>query len=225
MNLKLHAFPHANALDQALAACVAASLRAGIASHGSASLAVSGGRTPAGFFHALSECELDWNRVTLTLADDRCVDEDSPHSNARSVRTHLLRGSAAAAQFIPLYLPAESHADLNARLRDMPARFDVVVLGMGEDGHTASIFPDSPQREQALSAASPALAVEGKPPVSARITLSAPRLLSTRSLILHITGELKWQILGQALTAPMPNLPISHFLHAEGMPKHVFWTR
>ena len=227
MNLKLHTFPHANALDQALSACVAAKLRAGIAAHAHATLVVSGGRTPAGFFRALSSMELDWARVTITLADERCVGEDSPHSNARSVRSHLLQGRAAAANFVPLYLPGESLDAANARLAVLPDLFDAVVLGMGDDGHTASIFPDSPQRDAALCDASdrPLLFAEGKAPVTARLTLTAPRLLATRSLILHITGEHKWQVLGQALATPTPALPISHFLHTEGVAKHVFWTR
>jgi 6-phosphogluconolactonase len=227
VNLKLHTFPHANALDQALAACVAASLHAGIATHGTAALAVSGGRTPAGFFRALSALDVDWAKVTITLADERCVGEDSPHSNARSVRTHLLQGAAAAATFLPLYAPNESIDALNTWLAVLPAQFDAVVLGMGEDGHTASIFPDSPQRDAALldPHAPIALAVQGKEPVTARITLSAHRLLATRSLILHITGDTKWTVLGQALQASTPALPISHFLHAENTKKHVFWTR
>lgn len=227
MNLKLHTFTRTDALDQALSACVAAKLRDSIAAHGKAALVVSGGRTPACFFRALGHADLDWARVTITLADERCVGEDSPHSNARSVRTHLLQGRAAAANFLPLYLPAEHIDAANARLAILPERFDVVVLGMGDDGHTASIFPDSPQREAALCDASkhPLLFAEGKAPVTARLTLTAPRLLATRSLILHVTGEHKWQVLGQALTAPTPALPISHFLHAEGLEKHVFWTR
>lgn len=227
MNLKLHTFPHANALDQALSACVAASLRAGINAHQNATLVVSGGRTPAGFFRALSAMNLDWSKVAITLADERCVDEDSPHSNARSVRAHLLQGNAAAATFLPLYQPKESIDAANARLKALPEQFDAVVLGMGDDGHTASIFPDSPQRDAALldSTSQPLLFVEGKAPVTARLTLTAPRLLATRSLILHITGDTKWPVLGHALLAPTPALPISHFLHAEGVKKHVFWTR
>ena len=226
MNLKLHTFPHANALDQALSACVAASLRAGINTHKRATLVVSGGRTPAGFFRALSTMNVDWAKLTIILADERCVGEDSPHSNARSVRTHLLQGNAAAAKFLPLYLPKESIDAANARLAQLP-QFDAVVLGMGDDGHTASIFPDSPQRDAALldSTGQPLLFVEGKAPVTARLTLTAPRLLNTRSLILHITGDTKWPVLGHALLAPTPALPISHFLHAEGVKKHVFWTR
>lgn len=227
MNIKLHTFPHSNALDEALANSVAASLRAGIASHQMACLVVSGGRTPAGFFRSLAALNIDWSLVSVLLADERCVAEDNPNSNARAVRTHFFQGKAAAAQFIPLFVPEESEEDLNARLATLPALFDAVVLGMGEDGHTASIFPDSPQRDNALfdTTGRSALFAEGVAPVSARITLTAPRLLATRSLFVHITGEAKWSVLGKALTATTPALPISQFLHVEGLNKHVFWTR
>ena len=227
MNLKLHTFAHANALDQALSACVAASLRAGIAAHETATLVVSGGRTPAGFFKALSGANINWSKVCILLADERCVEEDSPHSNARSVRSHLLQGAAAAATFLPLYCKGESLEAANQRLAMLPEQFDAVVLGLGEDGHTASIFPDSPQRDAALfdTTGQPLLFAEGKAPVTARLTLTAPRLLATRSLILHITGDTKWQVFGQAMVTSTPALPVSHFLHAEGVRKHVFWTR
>lgn len=226
MNLNLHCFPTPDLLDQALAACIAGRLREGLAARRSATLVVSGGRTPAGFFRALSHQALDWSLVTVTLADERCVAEDSPHSNAASVRSHLLQGAAGAARFVPLFLPDESVVAATARLAALPAEFDAVVLGMGEDGHTASIFPHNPQREAALSAAStPLLAVQGGAPVAARLTLSAARLLATRSLFLHITGEAKWRVFGQAAATPDPALPISHFLHARDVEKHVFWTR
>lgn len=225
VNIQLNAFSSTQYLDQALSGFVAEKLRQGITERGAASLAVSGGRTPAGFFQALSQAGLDWSRVTITLVDERCVEEESPYSNTRSVRTHLLQANAAAACFLPLYLPGDKSNDANKRLSCLPDRFDAVVLGMGEDGHTASIFPNSPQREAALHHPAAALLVEGEAPVRHRITLSARRLLATRQLILHITGENKWQILGRALNAPDPVLPISHFLHIKGIEKHVFWTR
>jgi 6-phosphogluconolactonase len=221
-----HCFPQPANLDRALANFVTESLRESLTTLGTASLVVSGGRTPAGFFDELSQTCLDWSRITITLADERRVGEDSPHSNAASVRTHLLQGHAAAARFLPLYLPGEGVAAANIRLAEFPTQFDVVVLGMGDDGHTASIFPDSPQRDAALFDASrhPLLAVEGKAPVTARLTLTAARLLATRRLIVHITGESKWQVLGRALTAPTPLLPISHFLHSREVDRHVFWA-
>jgi 6-phosphogluconolactonase len=225
VRLELNAFPDTTQLDHALAERIATALAAGIASNGRAALAVSGGRTPGGFFRALSQHTLDWSRIIVTLADERCVAESDPASNARSVREHLLQGPAASAQFLPLHLPGESTEELLERLGTIPAQFDAVILGMGDDAHTASIFPDSPQRDAALSASAPAaLAVEGKAPVRERITLSAQRLLATRLLCLHITGLAKWQVLGETLAESSPERPISFFLHNRNTPAHVFWT-
>ncbi len=225
MTIEVSAFPDTSALDDALASAIAGSLRKGIAATGRAAIAVSGGRTPGGFFRALSHQELDWNRVTITLADERCVDETDPSSNARSVRENLLQGPASAANFLPLYLRNERHEALLQRLCSLPSVFDAVVLGMGDDSHTASIFPDSPQRDAALALDAPdALEAEGKAPVIQRITLSARRLLATRQLIVHITGAGKWQLLGAAIANPGPERPISFFLNNRTTPAHVFWT-
>lgn len=225
MRLELNAFPDTTQLDHALAGQIAKALADGIASNGRATLAVSGGRTPGGFFRALSQHKLDWQHVIVTLADERCVEESDPSSNARSVREHLLQGPAEQASFLPLYIPGERPEALLERLAAIPAQFDAVVLGMGDDAHTASIFPDSPQRDAALSPSAPvALAVEGKAPVRERITLSAQRLLATRLLCLHITGASKWQVLGETLAAPSAERPISLFLYNRNIPAHVFWT-
>lgn len=225
MTIELNAYPDTTALDLALAGRLAETLKEGLALNGEATFAVSGGRTPGGFFRALSRHELDWSRVTVTLADERCVDESDPSSNARSVRENLLQGSASAARFVPLHIPGENRDTMIERIGRLPARFDAVVLGMGDDAHTASIFPDSPQRDAALAPDAPdILAAEGKPPVRERLTLSARRLLATRMLFIHITGIGKWQVLGQAAAAPGAQQPISYFLNHRTTPAHVFWT-
>lgn len=225
MELTLNTFADAGELDRALAATVATALAQGIAERGSACLAVSGGRTPGGFFRALAACELDWTRVTVTLADERCVPETDESNNARNVRAQLLQAHAAPARFIPLYRENETPSELASRVAQLPLSFDAVVLGMGDDGHTASIFPDSPQRDEALAASAPdVLHVEGKAPVRQRITLSARRLLASRLLCLHITGTGKWQVLGEALAGSAASHPIHHFLNASPN-AHVFWTR
>ncbi len=225
MTIELNAFPDTTTLDRALAERVATALKEGLALNGQAALAVSGGRTPAGFFRALSRHELDWSHVIVTLADERCVEESDPSSNARSVRENLLQGPAAAARFLPLYLAGESQTARQQRIEALPASLDAVVLGMGDDAHTASIFPDSPQRDAALAPDAPdILAAEGKPPVRERLTLSARRLLATRALFIHITGIGKWQVLGQAAASPGAQQPISFFLNNRTAPAHVFWT-
>lgn len=231
MDLSLHTFWSAPQLDQALARFVADRLRDAIQARGVASLVLSGGKTPAGFFRNLAAESLEWSKVIVTLADERWVDEDSPYSNARTVRANLLQGKAAAARFIPLFTPAPTPADTANRvaqaLTALPDTLDVVVLGMGEDGHTASFFPGSPQLHAALNDSSSrgCLAVEGKAPVINRITLTAGRLANCRSMVLHITGESKWTVLGQAIQQPSHELPIGLMLNTPCESKHVFWTR
>lgn len=226
----LHAFPDSTALDTRLAGWVAEHLAAGIAARGCATLAVSGGRTPVGFFAALSRHALDWRAVTVTLADERCVPADDAEANAALVREHLLCREAAAARFIPLFetgqTPQEAAHDAAARLAALP-RFDAVVLGMGDDGHTASLFPGSPELGEALDTTQPCLATQNtlKAP-RWRITLSAGRLLHARAIALHITGERKWAVLGQALAGfDAHELPVRFVLHHYEVPCHVFWCR
>ena len=138
-------FPDGAALAPAFAQWTAERLAAGIAARGAALLIVSGGRTPLRYFRALSDQPIDWSRVAVTLADERRVADDSPRSNAKLVREALLQGRAAAAPFVPLAdvrLDEDQElAAANARIVNLPMPADVVALGMGDDGHTASWFP------------------------------------------------------------------------------------
>ena len=132
-------------LAEALAEAVAANLKTGIKAKGQASLAVSGGSTPMRFFKALStRADVEWDKVTVTLVDERWVDEASERSNARLVRANLLQGRAAIAHFVPLYqggsLDEAAIARTNAALLNVPQPLDAAVLGMGNDGHTSWYF-------------------------------------------------------------------------------------
>ena len=143
-----HHFTRAEELAENLAITVAASLRQAVAAKQRATLAVSGGTTPQKFLAALSSQKLDWARVTITLVDERQVPESSERSNARLVRASLIQNEAAHARFVPLYE--------NPAAASLPD-FDVVILGMGNDGHTASFFPGGDTLETALSPAAPDL--------------------------------------------------------------------
>jgi 6-phosphogluconolactonase len=230
----LHEAPDALTLARDLAHWVADSLRAGLAQRGRALLVVSGGSTPVPFFEALSHLALDWSNVTITLADERWVPPDHADSNERLVRAHLLRGLAAQARFVPLKtrdasalrgLPA-----VEAALGPLPWPADVVLLGMGGDAHTASLFPRAPELTWALDDTRPercvAVGVPAAPNVPvARISLSKRALLDTRLLVVHVTGRAKWFVLDQAMDeGPEEDMPIRLALCQTRVPCQIFYA-
>ncbi|MCE0733041.1 6-phosphogluconolactonase [Halomonas sp. G15] len=209
-----------------LAEAVAAALRADLASHERALLVVSGGATPVPFFQALASCELPWARIQVTLADERWVAADAADSNARLVREHLLQGPAAAATFVPLTTadptPEQGAAAVAERLEPLAWPASAVILGMGGDGHTASLFPDSRELALALTTEAAAVAVRTPSQPQPRITLSADRLHQARRHFLHITGGDKRAVLAQALAGDdVRELPIRAFL---ACPLATYWA-
>jgi 6-phosphogluconolactonase len=226
-----HRFDSEELLAHALANGVAADLRAALEVRGSASLVVSGGRSPRPFLVSLSRYALDWTQVWVTLADERWVDEDNPDSNAALIRNHLLRNAAVNANFVPLKnsanTPAQGETACAHALEAVPRPFDIVVLGMGDDGHTASLFPQAPQLAQALTTDSGKLCL-GVDPVTAphaRMTLTLPALLASRRIVVLFTGAGKWAVYQQALQrGPVAVLPIRAILHQSQVPVEVYWA-
>ncbi len=202
-------------LAPAFAAWSGAILREAIAARGIALLVVSGGSTPKRFFQALSGETLDWTRVIVTLADERRVADDHPRSNAKLVRETLLVADAAKAEFAPLAdarLSAEYElAAANARVARLPAPADLVVLGMGDDGHTASWFPGAVGLADAMdiSARAPVAAITAPGAAEPRLTLSGRVLLRARKIALQIEGPDKLATLAKALgDGPTEAMPI-----------------
>jgi 6-phosphogluconolactonase len=216
----------ARSADQ-LAETVADALREAIDSHGRASLVVSGGRSPVAFFQCLSRQDLDWSRVVVGLADERWVDPRSTQSNEYLVVNYLLQGRAASAAFVGLYQPAESvevaAEAAEAALDELPQPIDVLVLGMGEDGHTASLFPGSPNLAEALDPECPRRCLPMLAPSEPRerLTLTAPMLLGARHQLLVISGQAKVETLRRALAGnDVREMPIRAFLH---FPLEIHW--
>ncbi|WP_373976233.1 6-phosphogluconolactonase [Chitinibacter sp. SCUT-21] len=230
MSLQWHEFSSKEALDQQLAASIATELKQAIAQRGTAGLAVSGGRTPAGMFKALRTNDLDWSKVVITLVDERWVQPDHADSNERLTRENLLQDAAAAATFVSLVnqaaTPHEALAEIEARLTVMPNPIDVVILGMGDDGHTASLFPNASELEAAC--ASTALLAAVTPPVAPhqRITLTLPSIVKSPKVIVHITGEGKKALLKDAMAADIAlteQYPIRRVLDQVAL-ANVFWA-
>ncbi len=225
----LRTFADGQMLAQALAGHVALALEQRIARDGRAALAVSGGRTPLRFFDALASRDMDWSAVDITLVDERWVDETSPRSNARLLREHLLQGAAGAARFLPLYAsaatPEAARAQLETRLSVLPLPFAAVVLGMGEDGHTASLFPGGDRLAQALDPAGTSLIETLRAPGAEepRITLTLAAIASAQSVALHIEGEAKRRVLEAALADESAALPIATVLSQCTHPATIFW--
>ncbi|MCB8890199.1 6-phosphogluconolactonase [Vreelandella malpeensis] len=189
-------------------------------------LVVSGGSTPILFFQALAARPLPWARVQVTLADERWVEAQSQDSNARLVREHLLVGEAASADFIPLTSEAETPEqgveEVTRRIEPLAWPASVVILGMGGDGHTASLFPDSPELGLAMTTDEALVAVRTPSQPQPRITLSADRLHQARRHFLHITGDDKRAVLGTALAGDdVRVLPVRAFLSC---PLAIYWA-
>ncbi|WP_103035550.1 6-phosphogluconolactonase [Castellaniella caeni] len=187
----------------ALAQAIVCDLQRALHERGAAHLAVSGGRSPALLLETLSRSPLPWSRITISLVDERCVPPTSPDSNEALIRRHLLHRAAAQAHFSP------------PRPGPVSAAPDVIVLGMGADGHTASLFPDDPVLDAALNPNRPPayLAVAPAASVWRRLTLNLSAIVQSGHIYVAIEGATKRRVLEQAL-AGAPELPIRAVLMA-----------
>jgi 6-phosphogluconolactonase len=211
----------------ALARRIGAMLGEAIAARGVALIAVSGGRSPAAVFEALRDQPLDWDKVIIAQVDERWVPPDHPDSNSRLIREHLLTGLAGAARFVPMWNSAESayagQPDCESGLAALPRPFDLVLLGMGEDGHTASLFPDAGQLEEGLTTASLCLSVTSPAAPHDRMSLSLAGLLDSRLLILQIGGGAKEKVYRAALgPGPVEAMPVRAVLRQDRVPLEVW---
>lgn len=214
-------------LARAAADAILAALTEALDCRGRASFVGTGGRSPAPVYDLLSGAgALAWDKVAVTLSDDRFVPPDSPDSNERLVRERLLVGRAAAARFVPISPPAATVEDAAQRaefgVRAL-APYDLTMLGMGEDGHIASLIPGSPILQQGLDPAGARYCLGspagfGAPPL-ARVTMTMPALMAARSILVLISGEAKRRIVESG-----SGLPIHALLERARAPVRVLWA-
>ena len=229
--MHLHQFPDRESLVVDLTTQIADLLTTGIAKYGKASLAVSGGSTPVHLFEYLSTLDISWHDVVITLVDERWVEPSDEDSNERLIKTHLLRNKAAAATFIGMKNAAvtagEGEAECEQRLQNVPRPFDVLILGMGGDGHTASLFPGAKKLTAATDMQSGRTCM-GLAPLTApheRMSLTLPAILDSRHIFLHITGQEKKDVLEKALSdGPIAEIPIRFVLRQQTTPLSVYWA-
>lgn len=227
----MHAHRGRDVWTWACAVAIAAELRRDLSLRPRARLLLSGGSTPGPVYRALAKAPLEWSRVDIGLVDERWLLPDDPDSNARMVRTHLLHDHAAAARFEPLTLAgrriedavaaANAHAQLGA---------SAAVLGMGEDGHTASLFPNSRDLARALESRQAYVAVDAQDAPGAqqwprRISLTPVGLARVQTRLLLIQGERKREVFEAALrSGDVTRYPVLAALEAgHGAPLHVHW--
>ncbi|MHC8402394.1 6-phosphogluconolactonase [Pseudomonas sp. MDT1-17] len=213
-----HEFKSPVLLADGLALNVAKQLSDAIDARGTATLVVSGGRSPVAFFQNLAKQKLDWSEVVVTLADERWVPVEHADSNAGLLKRYLLQGPAAKAQFLSLY-SATANLELAAEqadrlLAELPP-IDVLILGMGDDGHTASLFPNSPNLIDALKADGTRRCYPMLAPTvpHQRLTMSRALLASAKTTVLSISGQSKLTTLSAALAGDdVAAMPIRAFL-------------
>src|ERR1700734_1784384 len=229
--VEIKRYPDAAALADRLADDIAASLSQAIAQRGLASLVVSGGNSPQQLFQALRTRPLDWSRVCVALADERWVEPTDAGSNEKLLRDNLLLGAAAAARFTGLKNAAAS-PDLGAAgawetFARVPRPFDVTVLGMGDDGHTASLFPRSPNLAKALdpSAAAGCIGMRAPTEPHARLSLNLSALLGSRLVYILLLGAAKLDTFTTASgPGPVEEMPVRAVLRQDRTPVEVVWA-
>ncbi|AZL57446.1 6-phosphogluconolactonase [Tabrizicola piscis] len=210
--MNLQTYPDREMMMLSLADKIAGQLGEFLRRDGKATLSVPGGTTPGPVFDTLSGVDLDWANVAVVLNDERWVPESSDRSNTRLVRERLIRGRAAQARLIPLYAPADAPEEMLEALSDgvrphLP--ISVLLLGMGTDMHTASLFPGADKLDEALSPQAPILmALRAEAAGEPRITLTAPVLQAAYNIHILITGAEKRAAVERAASLPPKDAPV-----------------
>ena len=220
--LHLHHFDVQTDLLHTLCDSIIRDLQKAIEEKGNAVLLVSGGSTPKPLFELLSKSDIDWASVRIGLCDERWVDPSHDDSNEKLVKTYLMQDKAAKAQFVGMYCEgpsayeAQVQCDKTVRTSLWPC--DVAILGMGEDAHTASLFPFNEKLFQAFDLNNQALciAIEPQSAPHDRMSLNLQALLNVKHLYLHFEGEKKRAVFEEAMkNGDHYAMPIRSVLHQD----------
>lgn len=222
-------FSSREAASATLAAAVATDIRTGVANSRAARVVLCGGTSPVGMFQSLASQPLDWEQVTIVPSDERWVPVDHEDSNERLLRQTLLQGPAASARLLGLYRHdrdrTDALVDIESDLGALDGAFDHVVLGMGGDGHTASIFPHAANVEAMLAARGRVLTPDLPAGETPRVSLALPTLVSARAISLLFFGADKRAVFERAAAgAPPTMLPVAAILNNAPTPVRVFWA-
>ena len=225
---KIEAFPSREALYDAAASVLASALTDGVGKRGQAGFAATGGSTPAPVYDRLSTMTVPWDKVVVTLTDERFVPPTDPSSNEGLLRRHLLIGEAAKATFAPLYFEGVDQDEISAKAEPGVAQvlpFGVVLLGVGPDGHFASLFPGNPALAAGLDPESERTVIAvpaGEPaPDLPRISLTFQALIQSSLIVLLVTGQAKKTLLEGPVD---PSLPIAAILNQDHAPVRILWA-
>ncbi|AKH69212.1 6-phosphogluconolactonase [Spongiibacter sp. IMCC21906] len=224
----MNSLPDSTALDEALVKKISKTLAAALNERGEASLAVSGGSTPKGMLTRLASEPLDWSRIHVLLVDERWLATDHDDSNENMLRQTLLKGEAAHCQYLSLKTDDELAKDgqftVEEILEELPWPLDVVHLGMGSDGHTASWFHDAPEYQTLQNISKQrCLAVHPNSAPYPRLSLSPAAVFDSRHVFIQLTGKTKRELLEQALFKGA-DYPISIVLHQDKVPVEIYWA-
>jgi len=228
--IKEYKFESKEILFTHLLSGVMAGLSHALAIKSQASMLLSGGTSPGALYEMMSRENFDWSKVWFGLSDERWVDTDHADSNEKLVHDMLLQNNAAKANFIGIKSVGDDvvagQKTSDQQLRGLPRPFDITLLGMGLDGHTASLFPDSPDVAAAMDESNRMLChpIHRGQKETPRMTMTLAALLQSREIKLLISGAEKWQVYQKARAHKSLQQPVSYLLHQTQIPLSVYWA-
>ena len=217
-------FESREAASRALAINAAKDIASALETRPEATIVVSGGTTPGPFFKFLRGSELDWSRIAVLPSDERWVPTNHPDSNERMIRSELIQQRAALATMVSLY-DAEGEEPVKQRMSQLALPFASVILGLGEDGHTASLFPGAPRIKQSLVSTEFCLMQTVPGLTVARISLTPKVLVQSKRINILFFGASKRAVFETALEAGSPEqFPVRAVLHQSQTPVEAWWA-